>query len=456
MSLITIGKQNRYQMKVAVQPCSDKAGRDNFRATVLEGAPLTKLLKHLPEAWHQDLNKDFGEAISVFGVTNGKQGRNIGRWESLEKGDTVLFYRNKRIFYSARIWKTIKSAELSEELWGSKEDGERWENLYILTEGELVEITIEEYNSCIGYNSQNVIQGFHVHTEIESQKIIKLASENHEPKSQPQFEPGKIYNRKRDIHGAYGGQERGGISTPKSVPSIFLFTGNSGSKYGYQDGFDSNGIFNYSGEGTDGDMAMQKGNLAILDHELDGKTLLVFEDHAGKSPLKRFIGQFRCIGYTKQEQKDQHGTTRKAIVFKLQRVLENQATALLQKDNEATSNKKSRRYLEELLTPTKHSTYKSEVTIRRRCARLREIVLDRANGICEGCSAVAPFETKEGPYLEAHHVNQLSDDGEDTPDNVIALCPNCHRKAHHSIDRDAFQSVLKAHLESIYGHKNEC
>lgn len=60
-------------------------------------------------------------------------------------------------------------------------------------------------------------------------------------------------------------------------------------------------------------------------------------------------------------------------------------------------------------------------------------VLARAKGICQGCNKPAPFLKKSNgePYLEVHHVKQLADGGEDTVENAIAVCPNCHRKAHH-------------------------
>jgi 5-methylcytosine-specific restriction protein A len=32
--------------------------------------------------------------------------------------------------------------------------------------------------------------------------------------------------------------------------------------------------------------------------------------------------------------------------------------------------------------------------------------------------------------LEVHHIQWLSNDGDDTIDNIVALCPNCHRKMH--------------------------
>ncbi|MDF0536024.1 HNH endonuclease [Shewanella sp. A32] len=60
-------------------------------------------------------------------------------------------------------------------------------------------------------------------------------------------------------------------------------------------------------------------------------------------------------------------------------------------------------------------------------------VLDRAHGCCEKCKNPAPFNRKSdgSPYLEVHHKIPLSKDGDDTVDNAIALCPNCHRELHY-------------------------
>ena len=60
-------------------------------------------------------------------------------------------------------------------------------------------------------------------------------------------------------------------------------------------------------------------------------------------------------------------------------------------------------------------------------------VLARANGVCENCAAPAPFARSHNgtPYLEVHHRRQLSAGGHDTVKNAIAVCPNCHRKAHY-------------------------
>lgn len=60
-------------------------------------------------------------------------------------------------------------------------------------------------------------------------------------------------------------------------------------------------------------------------------------------------------------------------------------------------------------------------------------VLSRANGVCDACSALAPFQrnSDQSPYLEVHHKIPLAAGGEDTVSNAVALCPNCHRREHY-------------------------
>ncbi len=96
------------------------------------------------------------------------------------------------------------------------------------------------------------------------------------------FTPGQTYRRRTDLHAHYGGQQQGGISTPTENPFIFIFTGESGEQYGYQDAFQPDGTFWYTGEGQEGDMDMVRGNRAIRDHHVKGKTIHLFEQ-AGRA-----------------------------------------------------------------------------------------------------------------------------------------------------------------------------
>ena len=63
------------------------------------------------------------------------------------------------------------------------------------------------------------------------------------------FEVGSTYNRRRDIHGTYGGQMQGGICTPKDHPLVIAFTGASGQQHGYADSWTAEGVYRYFGEG---------------------------------------------------------------------------------------------------------------------------------------------------------------------------------------------------------------
>jgi 5-methylcytosine-specific restriction enzyme A len=52
-------------------------------------------------------------------------------------------------------------------------------------------------------------------------------------------------------------------------------------------------------------------------------------------------------------------------------------------------------------------------------------------GICQLCERPAPFRYPDGePYLEPHHLIPLEEGGLDGRENIVALCPNCHRKMH--------------------------
>lgn len=61
--------------------------------------------------------------------------------------------------------------------------------------------------------------------------------------------------------------------------------------------------------------------------------------------------------------------------------------------------------------------------------------LSRSKGCCEHCEKEAPFLriSDSTYYLEVHHILPLSRGGKDNLENVIALCPNCHRHAHFGL-----------------------
>jgi len=91
----------------------------------------------------------------------------------------------------------------------------------------------------------------------------------------------------------------------------------------------------------------------------------------------------------------------------------------------------------------KPTTQTTTTTSYSRDDSVKAWVLNRAKGICEACDAPAPFiSINDSPFLEVHHVRHLADGGSDTPSNALALCPNCHRRLHHSKDKHEYLDSL--------------
>jgi len=80
---------------------------------------------------------------------------------------------------------------------------------------------------------------------------------------------------------------------------------------------------------------------------------------------------------------------------------------------------------------------------------IKELAKRKAKGKCMLCSKDAPFKDKDGtPFLEGHHIEWLSKGGQDIEKNVVALCPNCHRKM-HVLDLENDKKLLKQQFLSI-------
>lgn len=252
------------------------------------------------------------------------------------------------------------------------------------------------------------------------------------------FEVGKVYRRVEEIHADYGGQEQGGISTPAKHPLVFLFVGEGGSAYGYEDGFRDDGVFWFNGVGHRGSMTMSRGNAAIRSHITDGRALLLFE-YVSKGKVM-FLGEAAYLSHHLTVQADLRGKARKAIVFELEVLTGAQGAAEYSSGDTVPVPENSRLWTRPLAEvrdiATRRATTGAPAKIRRRAillraSAIRAYALRRGDGICEACGRQAPFLSSEGrPYLEVHHARRSEDAGPDDPRHVAAICPNCHREIH--------------------------
>lgn len=270
------------------------------------------------------------------------------------------------------------------------------------------------------------------------------------------FKRGKVYHRRNDLHAKYKGQEQSGISTPADQPFIFLFTAEIGKDYGYSDRWE-NGVFFFTGEGQKGDMEFVRGNKAIRDHTVEGKTLHLFES-LGNGQGYPYIGEFSCTSFHYEPQKDAEGADRQAIVFQLVPI-SGEATEESHDDaarlaTHSLDELRSMAY--ESASPAVESKATTALKIAySRCRQVRSYVLARANGICESCQQPAPFLNRTNqPYLEAHHTRMASDGGPDHPRWVGAICPNCHCEIHHGAEGVSKNEALMEYLGKIEGSTN--
>ena len=264
----------------------------------------------------------------------------------------------------------------------------------------------------------------------------------------PQFVVGRDYSRRDAIHMNYGGSRQSGVSTSAACPAIFLFTGDTGEQYGYRDDFDSADVFSYTGEGQVGDMEFKAGNRAIRDHAADGRALYLFRS-LGKGKLQRYMGEFVMANYSIRRGPDREGNERNIIVFHLLRVdAKQEAPDSATQVSKPVSKLDARKKAIEACTGAAGTAGAQAVrTVYERSKAVRNYVLMRAEGRCEGCTSSAPFLGVDGePYLEAHHTTRLSDGGVDHPRHVAALCPTCHREIHYGKNGNVINQKLIAHL----------
>jgi 5-methylcytosine-specific restriction protein A len=244
---------------------------------------------------------------------------------------------------------------------------------------------------------------------------------------------------------------------PFKICQSLLFTGESGSTYGYKDDFRVDGTFWYRGEGQVRDMTMDRGNAAIRDHRNEGKRLVLFE-YVSNGRV-RCLGEATYLGHHIEERPDRNGDIRNALVFELDVNSNNAAKDAIPPETDNPNERTLRlwsRPLSEVRSlalnkaPSAATEKTRRIVARQRSEAVRIYVLRRAHGTCEACNRGAPFQASAGrPYLEPHHIHRLADGGPDAPNAVAAVCPNFHREVHHGVNGKSLNDKLAQVVETL-------
>ncbi len=262
---------------------------------------------------------------------------------------------------------------------------------------------------------------------------------------------GAVY-RRAHLHDRFQGKRYTGISKSSREPVVMLFHTEEPSQQFYEDGFDADGLYWYSGEGTVGDMSWTSANKAIRDHAADGRDLFLFERVQRKNGLWRFSHVVRYFDHRVEERPDKEGNPRKAIIFAL--LADEAAEPFSAATSTVTSSLDKQAELRKTLANLDQSqTGEVKERIQRvykRSGLVAQYARMRANGICEACLTQAPFLTPSGePFLEIHHIDRVADGGADRFDRVAAICPNCHRRCHHAADSKEYNKKIGDHIATL-------
>jgi 5-methylcytosine-specific restriction protein A len=108
------------------------------------------------------------------------------------------------------------------------------------------------------------------------------------------------------------------------------------------------------------------------------------------------------------------------------------------------------KFVDQFSIPVDTKKQESTISAYVRNPEVRKTVLRRAAGVFEICG-LEGFKMDNGEiFLETHHVHPLAENGPDIKWNVVAICPNDHRRAHYSENRDQIKEQLMTILAKHY------
>lgn len=250
------------------------------------------------------------------------------------------------------------------------------------------------------------------------------------------FEVGQQYLR-MDLHEVCGGNHQPGISPIDDLSAILLFGSPSKNEPWYDDEWLANDHFSLTGVGRVGDQLWDGSfNKSLARHEEDDRRVFLFERIPETKPTAvTYVGEFKYVKHKEIGIEGVNGEDRLAYQFEL-KPKKTRTVELPDNLNELKLETLYKRasQVSNGGTPTSSggSSPSKGGDNRTTSEVVREFALRAADGVCQGCNQDAPFKTDAGKkYLEVHHITKVSDDGPDHPDNVIALCPNCHSEVHN-------------------------
>lgn len=116
--------------------------------------------------------------------------------------------------------------------------------------------------------------------------------------------------------------------------------------------------------------------------------------------------------------------------------------------------------IDDLIKPLDNKLRDRSATIKQviakyieRNPRLSRLLKQKFNYRCQLCDQEGFIKKNGEPYAEAHHLENLASGGPDLSDNILVLCPNCHRKLHFADVKILFNEQKKLSGFEINGNR---
>ena len=249
--------------------------------------------------------------------------------------------------------------------------------------------------------------------------------------------PGKTYHH-TEITKAFIGQNEGGMRKSNTTNTLHLISDHTKNSP-YRDVFDGNRVY-YCGMGQTGHQDLNSvQNKTLNESNVNGVDVYLSE--VSKKTYYYFRGRVKLVDKPYQEEQlDINGDLRNVWIFPLQLIDEHQPinkselAKTLEKKIKKNKSLSAGELLERIQSKKGSRKPGKRPTSSNSYQRDEDVILYsllKAQGICELCEQPAPFLKSNGEgFLEVHHIQHLANNGDDSIENTVVLCPNCHRKMH--------------------------
>ncbi|MET8979111.1 HNH endonuclease signature motif containing protein [Streptomyces sp. NPDC004539] len=291
---------------------------------------------------------------------------------------------------------------------------------------------------------------------------------------------GETHKNRTVIRDIYGGNGTGGI-TPLEDGILAVYSREKGP---YSDHLiPETGWVAYTGDGLRGDQAMTNGNLSLQRYQKAERALRYWhQPHRGNWSFESWVVVVQCY---RRWGKGEDKKPRREYVWVLAPVPSPMRDTwpadiikYLERDDKTVHDESEEIFpveVEDLVCGkdlTRQERYRrlakaareaqggrrkpsKTVMVERymRSPAAREAVIIRSDGRCENlaCPGHSLEKTDAGqPILEVDHVNGLALTGQDVPESMIALCPNCHALKTRGVNRKALQGKLRDRAKELH------